>query len=138
MNPAMNTPLQVRSFPPFQVTRSSFCYPQLDWVCDDNWQPALGQSLFFIGSVIGSLGLGIMADHIGRLPVIVLANILGFLGNVATSFTYGLTEFAASRLLAGLATDTNFFMMYLLGEAFEWVWDGRHSPDTIWSHVSRN
>jgi MFS family permease len=88
-------------------------------VCDDSWKPAVGQSLFFIGSVLGSLGLGIMADHIGRLPVVVLANVLAFLGNVATSFTYHLTEFAASRLLAGLATDTNFFMMYIIGEPID-------------------
>jgi MFS family permease len=85
-------------------------------VCGDNWKPVVGQSLFFIGSVLGSLGLGIMADHIGRLPVVILANVLAFLGNVATSFTYHLIEFAASRLLAGLATDTNFFMMYIIGE----------------------
>jgi len=79
----------------------------------------MGQSLFFIGSVLGSLALGIMADHIGRLPVVVLANVLAFLGNIATSFTYRLTEFAASRLLAGLATDANFFMMYIIGELLD-------------------
>jgi predicted MFS family arabinose efflux permease len=62
-----------------------------------------------------------MADHIGRLPVLVLANVLALLGNVATSFTYGLTDFAASRLLAGLATDNNFFMMYIIGETIDWV-----------------
>jgi MFS family permease len=79
----------------------------------------MGQSLFFIGSVLGSLGHGILADHVGRLPVIVLANVLAFLGNIATSFTYHLTEFAASRLLAGLATDANFFMMYIIGETLD-------------------
>ena len=57
-----------------------------------------------------------MADHIGRWPVLVLANVLALLGNVATAFTYNLTDFAASRLLAGLATDTNFFMMYIIGK----------------------
>jgi MFS family permease len=85
-------------------------------VCEDNWKPATGQSLFFIGSVLGSLGLGVMADHIGRLPVLMLSNILALLGNVATSFTCQLPEFAASRLLAGLAVDTNFCMMYIIGE----------------------
>jgi MFS family permease len=84
----------------------------------------MGQSFFFIGSMMGTLGLGIMADHIGRLPVLVLANVLSFLGNAATSFTSLLTEFAASRLVAGLATDTNFFMMYIIGELTDC-----HSPD---------
>jgi MFS family permease len=91
--------------------------PQLNWVCEDNRKPATGQSLFFIGSVFGSLGFGVMADHVGRLPVLVLSNIVALLGNLATSFTYLPSEFAASRLLAGLATDTNFFMMYIIGES---------------------
>jgi MFS family permease len=86
-------------------------------VCEDNWKPATGQSLFFLGAVLGSLGLGVMADYIGRLPVLVLSNILALLGNVATSFAHQLPEFAASRLLAGLSTDTNFFMMYIIGES---------------------
>ncbi|XP_069696013.1 organic cation transporter protein-like isoform X2 [Periplaneta americana] len=87
---------------------------ELDWVCNDNWKAPVGQSLFFIGSVIGSLGLGVMADHVGRLPVLVLSNLLALIGNIATSFTNHLPEFAASRLLAGIATDTNFFMMYII------------------------
>nr|CAD7595414.1 unnamed protein product [Timema genevievae] len=85
-----------------------------DWVGDDDWKPALGQSLFFVGSVIGTLGLGVMADHIGRLPVLVLANLLALVGNLATAFTSGLPQFASCRLLAGLATDSNFLMMYIL------------------------
>nr|CAD7395569.1 unnamed protein product [Timema cristinae] len=90
-----------------------FCQ-QFDWVGDDNWKPALGQSLFFVGSVIGTLGLGVMADLIGRLPVLVLANLLALVGNLATAFTSGLPQFASCRLLAGLATDSNFLMMYIL------------------------
>nr|CAD7444919.1 unnamed protein product [Timema bartmani] len=87
---------------------------EFDWVGDDDWKPALGQSLFFVGSVIGTLGLGVMADHIGRLPVLVLANLLALVGNLATAFTSGLPQFASCRLLAGLATDSNFLMMYIL------------------------
>jgi MFS family permease len=79
----------------------------------------MGQSFFFVGSMLGTLALGVMADRIGRLPVLVLSNVLSFLGNAATSFTYLLTEFAASRLVAGLATDTNFFMMYIIGEPID-------------------
>ena len=89
---------------------------QLNWVCKDNWKIAVGQSLFFVGSVIGSLGLGVMADHVGRLPMLVVSNLFALLGNLATSFTYHLPEFAASRLFAGVATDTNFFMMYIIGK----------------------
>ncbi|CAG2061257.1 unnamed protein product, partial [Timema podura] len=87
---------------------------KFDWVCDDNWKPALAQSLFFVGCVFGTLGLGIMADHIGRLPVLVLANMLALFGNVATYFTRDLPQLGACRFLTGLATDTNFVIMYIL------------------------
>nr|CAD7429237.1 unnamed protein product [Timema monikensis] len=86
----------------------------LNWVCDDNWKSALGQSLFFVGCVFGTLGLGIMADHIGRLPVLVLANMLSLFGNLATYFTSDLLLFGASRFMHGLSTDTNFVMMYII------------------------
>nr|CAD7576903.1 unnamed protein product [Timema californicum] len=84
---------------------------ELNWVCDDDWKPALGQSLFFVGCVFGTLALGIMADHVGRLPVLVLANMLSLFGNLATYFTSDLLLFGASRFMHGLSTDTNFVMI---------------------------
>nr|CAD7576902.1 unnamed protein product [Timema californicum] len=87
---------------------------EFDWVCDDDWKPALGQSLFFAGCLFGTLGLGVMADHVGRLPVLGLANMLSLFGNLATYFTRDLPQLGASRFLTGLATDTNFVIMYIL------------------------
>jgi MFS family permease len=87
---------------------------EMHWVCSDSWKPALAQSMFFIGSVIGSLALGIMSDHIGRLPVLILANMLALVGNVATVFTSGLPDLAFCRMMNGLATDNNFVMMYII------------------------
>lgn len=70
--------------------------------------------MFFVGSVIGSLVFGILADKIGRLPVLIIANLMAMLGNGCTVFTAGPWTFAAFRFVAGLATDTNFVMMYIL------------------------
>ena len=89
---------------------------QMHWVCNDSWKPALAQSMFFVGSVFGSLGLGVMSDHVGRLPVLIVANMLALVGNVATVFTSGLAELAFCRMINGLATDNNFVMMYIIGE----------------------
>jgi hypothetical protein len=91
----------LRHFLHSAIISKPLAVPQLNCVCEDNWKSATGQTLFFIGSVLGPLGLGVMADHIGRLPVLVLSNILALLGNVATSFTYQLPEFAASRPCCG-------------------------------------
>ncbi|CAH1153783.1 unnamed protein product [Phaedon cochleariae] len=86
----------------------------LNWVCADDWKPALGQSVFFVGSVVGSLTLGVLADMIGRLHVLIIANMLAFIGNIATIFSSNVSIFAVSRFVAGCATDSNFVMMYII------------------------
>ncbi|XP_067013677.2 organic cation transporter protein isoform X2 [Anabrus simplex] len=87
---------------------------EMHWVCADAWKVATGQSLFFVGSVIGTLALGVLSDRTGRLPTLVVANVLALLGNLATAFVTSLPDFGAARFLAGLATDANFFMMYII------------------------
>lgn len=84
-------------------------------MCSENWKPVLGQSVFFVGSVIGGVVLGVLADNIGRLHVLVIANILAFCGNGLTALSTNATVFGFSRFLAGCATDTNFVMMYIIG-----------------------
>lgn len=76
----------------------------------------MGQSTFFIGSVIGTLFFGILADIIGRIPVLIMAHMMGVIGNGLTIFTNDIVTFSVCRLISGFATDTNFVMMYILGE----------------------
>ncbi|KAG4070913.1 hypothetical protein HA402_011139 [Bradysia odoriphaga] len=87
---------------------------ELNWVCESAWKSSLGQSLFFIGSVIGSLVFGVWADRIGRLHVLIISNLMAMIGNGATIFATNVIAFAFCRFIAGLATDTNFVMMYIL------------------------
>lgn len=87
---------------------------ELDWVCKDDWKPFLGQSVYFAGSVLGSLLFGVIADRIGRLHALVAANMMAFIGNLISIFSYTSTIFAMARFLAGFATDANFVMMYII------------------------
>lgn len=87
---------------------------ELNWVCQNNWKSITGQSTYFIGSVVGTLVLGILADFIGRLPVLILAHIFGMIGNFLTIFATNEITFAISRGISGIATDNNFVMMYIL------------------------
>lgn len=50
--------------------------------------------------------------------MLVASNILAAGGNVATSFISGdeVSAFAACRFVSGMATDSNFVMMYIIGE----------------------
>lgn len=93
-----------------------FFFKQLNWVCDSAWKATIGQSLFFIGSVVGTQLFGSLADVIGRLPVLIFANIMALAGNSITVFTTNVPVFSISRFISGLAVDSNFLMMYILGK----------------------
>lgn len=85
-------------------------------MCDSEWKSTIGQSMFFIGSVVGTQTFGAMADNIGRLPVLIFSNMMALLGNGATIFATNVPFFSVTRFISGLAVDTNFLMMYILGE----------------------
>lgn len=87
---------------------------ELNWVCQNAWKSVIGQSTYFIGSVVGTLILGIMADIVGRLPVLIIAHLAGIIGNSLTIFANNEILFAIARFISGIATDSNFVMMYIL------------------------
>ncbi|KAG7295623.1 hypothetical protein JYU34_021899 [Plutella xylostella] len=84
------------------------------WVCDHNDSQATAQSVFFVGSVVGSLILGWISDRFGRIPVTVCSNILGCVGGIASSFTNTFWTFTATRFIVGMAYDNCVMMIYLL------------------------
>ncbi|CAH0562623.1 unnamed protein product [Brassicogethes aeneus] len=86
----------------------------MDWVCNNDWKAPVGQSLFFIGSVLGTLIFGYFSDKTGRVVVLIFANMLVVLGTLVTLASNNLLIFSAGRFLAGAATDTNFVMMYII------------------------
>ncbi|XP_060649558.1 organic cation transporter protein [Drosophila nasuta] len=92
---------------------------ELEWVCDDAYKLAVGQSFFFIGSVLGTLFFGYLADRIGRLPACMLTTLTGALGDFITSFVNSLPFFSMGRFISGLSTDTQYILMYIL--VFEYL-----------------
>lgn len=71
--------------------------------------------MFFVGSVVGTQIFGALADNIGRLPVLIFANVMALIGNGVTVFSTNVPVFSLSRFISGLAVDSNFLMMYILG-----------------------
>ncbi|KAL7728419.1 hypothetical protein ACLKA6_005178 [Drosophila palustris] len=92
---------------------------ELEWVCDDAYKLAVGQSFFFVGSVLGTLFFGYLADRIGRLPACMLTTLTGALGDFITSFVSSLPFFSIGRFISGLSTDTQYYLMYIL--VFEYL-----------------
>nr|XP_045605465.1 organic cation transporter protein-like [Procambarus clarkii] len=96
----------------------SLYYPtitsQLDWVCDEDWRKTFSQSLFFVGSLVASPVLGWAADKFGRLPVIVITNMVGGVFGVASAFCTSFATFTAFRFIVGMTYDTHFLFTYIL------------------------
>lgn len=63
---------------------------------------------------------GIIADRYGRIPALIITNMFGLVGGIATAFSYNFVSFAIARFVIGFAFDNCFTMMYILGE---WIPD---------------
>ncbi|VVC96061.1 unnamed protein product [Leptidea sinapis] len=73
------------------------------WVCDRAYLVPWSQSISFVGSVIGGIVCGMLADKYGRLPAL-----------VCTIFTTGFWDFSICRFIAGMSVDSCFLLIYIL------------------------
>lgn len=88
---------------------------QLNWVCTQDTLSTWAQAFFFCGAIVGGLVFGWVADRFGRVPALVLTNLVGFIFGVVTAFTKSFWQFALCRFFVGLSFDNCFTMMYILG-----------------------
>ncbi|CAH0698722.1 unnamed protein product [Spodoptera exigua] len=84
------------------------------WVCEHSQNVPMAQAVFFAGAFMGGLILGWLADHFGRVPAVMAANIIGGIGGIATIFTKGVWDFTLCRFLVGMSFDNVFMMVYIL------------------------
>ena len=91
---------------------------EFDWVCDQAWIPALSQTMFFFGAIPGVLVFGWFSDTYGRLPTIMISNIIALVAGIVTPFITGYYSFLALRFSMGLAYNTFITAPYILGTNF--------------------
>ena len=60
---------------------------QYDWVCDDAEKLPLAQAVFFIGSIVGGIMSGYIADRFGRIPALVMCNLISAVAGIITTFS---------------------------------------------------
>jgi MFS family permease len=77
-------------------------------VCEDDLRANFAQAMFFSGAIVGILLFGLLADWYGRLPVLVLRNVLSCGAGVATESCRGFVDFVVCRFLVGMAYDLYF------------------------------
>lgn len=102
----------------WEFDASEIPYPtigsELGWVCDKSSYQATAQSLFSVGSIFGCLLFGWMSDRYGRIPAAVTANLFGFVGGTASSFTNSFVSFTICRFIMGMSYDSNMVIIYVL------------------------
>ncbi|EFX66941.1 hypothetical protein DAPPUDRAFT_262369 [Daphnia pulex] len=79
-------------------------------VCEDDLRANFAQAMFFSGAIVGILLFGLLADWYGRLPVLVLRNVLSCGAGVATESFRGFVDFVVCRFLVGMAYDLYFII----------------------------
>ncbi|CAH0723017.1 unnamed protein product, partial [Brenthis ino] len=117
MKPNMSWPIEPCKYG-WEFNKSEIPYPtistEMEWVCEkDNYQ-AIAQAIFFVGSIVGGLGIGWIADHFGRLPAGILGNLIGCIAGTSSIFTRNITEFSICRFFMGMSYNTCMIMICLL------------------------
>ncbi|XP_039277763.1 organic cation transporter 1 isoform X2 [Nilaparvata lugens] len=75
---------------------------ELNLVCDDSWKPSLATTLFYLGSLIGSIVFGFISDRYGRRPALLLVLIPDILISVMTCYSPNYMVYTILRTLSGL------------------------------------
>ncbi|KAM3960976.1 carcinine transporter-like [Aphomia sociella] len=102
----------------WEFNKTEIPYPtissEMGWVCDKNSYQATAQAIFFVGSIVGGFIIGWVADRFGRIPAVVISNLFGCIGGVASMFARSFIEFSISRFVMGMAYDNCMMMAYLI------------------------
>ena len=88
---------------------------KMDWVCSDSWKGPTSQSGFYLGALFGTVIFGYVNDHHGRLMAFLVSNFIIMLAGMATPLCTSFYSFAAMRFCQGLAFDTVFTSLLVLG-----------------------
>ncbi|KPU78489.1 uncharacterized protein Dana_GF10435, isoform C [Drosophila ananassae] len=87
---------------------------EFGWVCDNDKYATYAQFIFFVGSILGCVSYAYLADHVGRLNVLVSSCFLAMLGSLATAASSNFYAFAFCRLIVGASYDSLFTMVFIL------------------------
>ncbi|XP_029166153.1 carcinine transporter-like [Nylanderia fulva] len=87
---------------------------ELEWVCDKTFLGSAAQSAFFVGSILGGLVFGYIADHYGRIPALVSCNAVGFFASIATAFCNSFWSFCVARMIVGSSFDNCFNVLFII------------------------
>ncbi|XP_061177668.1 organic cation transporter protein-like [Saccostrea echinata] len=96
------------------VFKSTFA-KEINLVCDDRYKTSLAKSLFFLGVLLGALGLGILSDAIGRKKTLCLSVIAMMASTIGLAWAPNYIAFVLIRICVGAATSGVFMTGFVIG-----------------------
>ncbi|KAG8182445.1 hypothetical protein JTE90_012459 [Oedothorax gibbosus] len=74
---------------------------EMNWVCDNDQLPYQSQTIFYVGTSIGCIVFGLIADRFGRRPSIILSYMIACVAGIASAFTTNFYTFNFLRFFVG-------------------------------------
>lgn len=96
------------------IYKSTFA-KQIDLVCDDRYKTSLAKSLFFVGVLLGALGLGILSDAIGRKKTLSLSVVAMMASSIGLAWAPNYIVFVLIRICVGASTSGVFMTGFVIG-----------------------
>ena len=88
----------------------------MNWVCQDSWVGPFLQSIFYGGSVLGTLLYGWTADKFGRYPIFIATNLVLAVGGICLPLCEDISCFASVRFVMGMNWTALYSTIMVLGE----------------------
>lgn len=110
-----------------------------EWICGDNWKMYATHTAYWIGSMVGCLISGFLADRLGRKKTILILLALGGSGNAFSALFSSFVGFTILRFITGLGAGTVCSATFVI--AIEFTVSHRRSLITLifamsWSCLS--
>ncbi|GBM98793.1 Carcinine transporter [Araneus ventricosus] len=74
---------------------------EMNWVCDNDQLPYQSQTIFYVGTSLGCIVFGLIADRFGRRPSIILSYIIACVAGIGSAFTTSFYTFNILRFFVG-------------------------------------
>ncbi|XP_049952003.1 organic cation transporter protein-like [Schistocerca serialis cubense] len=87
---------------------------EFDLVCTYGWLPAMSDSMFMLGDVIGSFTFGLLSDRYGRKPIFMVAVVMQVIAGLLVSFSPQYVWFIIFRLFVGSTVSGLFLVGYVI------------------------
>ncbi|XP_040573851.1 solute carrier family 22 member 1 isoform X2 [Lepeophtheirus salmonis] len=91
---------------------------EFNWVCKDEWKGTFTQTVYFLGSAIGTIIFGWIGDHMGRYWTVLLSHWSLLLMGILQSFVWDFYSYSIVRFFMGFTVKSVLLSFALLSLEF--------------------